>query len=310
MEKKKRYPIGYVAARCGLTPHVIRAWERRHNAVEPFRTPTNRRLYSDDDIKRLQLLKAATEAGNSIAQIAKLDDTELIETARTTDISFPDTSTAMPALESRPDAYFEACLSAVMVHDAQALDSALDRAAVALPEIALLKDIIVPLIDKIEQTRTEGLLKLFGEHMAMSVIRLFLGDMLRSAEVTPQAPKIIVATPTGQMQEHGVLIISAVAMTMGWQPVLLGTSLPAQEISAAIAHTSARLAALSIVHPPNDPRVNRELLKLSRLIDIPLIVGGRAAPSYAGTLEKIKAIVFDDIPELSRRLTSFLAIQF
>ncbi|MBX7259713.1 MAG: MerR family transcriptional regulator, partial [Candidatus Hydrogenedentes bacterium] len=60
MQHQSQHPIQVVALRTGLTPHVIRMWERRYAAVCPTRTPTNRRLYSDSDITRLRLLSRAT----------------------------------------------------------------------------------------------------------------------------------------------------------------------------------------------------------------------------------------------------------
>src|SRR5205814_6101 len=67
------HSIQSVARRTGLSAHVIRVWEKRYGAVKPSRTGTNRRLYSDEEIERLQLLRLATEAGHSIGNIAALD---------------------------------------------------------------------------------------------------------------------------------------------------------------------------------------------------------------------------------------------
>ena len=44
--------IKVVARRTGLSAHVIRIWEKRYGAVEPERTVTNRRLYSDEFCRR------------------------------------------------------------------------------------------------------------------------------------------------------------------------------------------------------------------------------------------------------------------
>src|SRR5689334_10359630 len=66
------YSIKVVARLTGLTAHVIRIWEKRYAAVTPGRTPTNRRLYSDVEIERLNLLRLATEAGHSIRNVASL----------------------------------------------------------------------------------------------------------------------------------------------------------------------------------------------------------------------------------------------
>ncbi|MGB5288347.1 MAG: MerR family transcriptional regulator [Ignavibacteriaceae bacterium] len=42
-----KYPIKVVSQMTGLSVHVIRAWEKRYNVVEPDRSDTNRRLYSE-----------------------------------------------------------------------------------------------------------------------------------------------------------------------------------------------------------------------------------------------------------------------
>ena len=79
MEQQNRHPIQIAAARTGLSSHVIRMWERRYTAVNPIRTASNRRLYSDDDIARLRLLYRATQLGRSIGQIAGMTNEVLRE---------------------------------------------------------------------------------------------------------------------------------------------------------------------------------------------------------------------------------------
>lgn len=74
---KAQYPIQLVARLTRLTAHVIRIWEQRYRAVEPQRTPTMRRLYSQRDIERLNLLRELTQAGHSIGQVAQLPTTKL-----------------------------------------------------------------------------------------------------------------------------------------------------------------------------------------------------------------------------------------
>ena len=53
LSKKPRHLIQVVGRRTGISSDVIRAWERRYNAVVSERTETNRRLYTDDDIEFL-----------------------------------------------------------------------------------------------------------------------------------------------------------------------------------------------------------------------------------------------------------------
>ena len=68
----KEHSIGVVARRTGLKPDVIRAWERRYGAIQPNRTATNRRRYTDDQVARLLLLRQAILGGRQIGQICQL----------------------------------------------------------------------------------------------------------------------------------------------------------------------------------------------------------------------------------------------
>src|SRR4051812_38490232 len=77
-----RHPMAVVVDRTGLTPDLLRAWERRYGAVAPSRGPGGQRLYSDDDIERLRLLHVASRAGRSIGQIATLSNEALAELSR------------------------------------------------------------------------------------------------------------------------------------------------------------------------------------------------------------------------------------
>ena len=73
------HPIQVAARRSGLSPDVIRAWERRYSVVTPHRSGTNRRLYSDQDVERLVLMAQASRTGRRIGDIAKLSTLDLRE---------------------------------------------------------------------------------------------------------------------------------------------------------------------------------------------------------------------------------------
>lgn len=72
-----RHPIRVVSARTGLPQDVIRIWERRYRCVCPPRGTTGRRLYTDEDVERLRLLKQAVCAGRRISDVAALETERL-----------------------------------------------------------------------------------------------------------------------------------------------------------------------------------------------------------------------------------------
>ncbi len=295
--------IKVVARRTGLSPHVIRIWEKRYGAVEPARTETNRRLYSDEQIERLSLLREITQAGHSIGYVAKLPTEKLRELAGETQRpgrSEPFASKAIPALPG----FLDECIDAVKSLDSRKLDETLKRAATELGSQGLLQRIIAPLAQNIGDLWRDGVITAAHEHFASAVIRIFLGHAAKPFAGTDTAPVLVVATPAGQIHELGALLAGASAANLGWHVTYLGASLPAAEIAGAVRQNRARAVALSLVYPEDDPRLESELTRLrdSLPAEVTLLVGGRAMPAYADVLEKIGAHQVKDLAHLSELL--------
>ena len=100
MNAEQRFSMKYVSRKTGLTPHTIRVWERRYNAVAPERSETNRRLYSESDVERLLLLRRATLLGHSIGRIAALTTDDLRELAEGDTQNIPQTRATFSAQQT------------------------------------------------------------------------------------------------------------------------------------------------------------------------------------------------------------------
>lgn len=75
--KSATYKIGAVSRMTGIAPDTLRIWERRYDIVTPERTPAGGRLYSQEQISRLALVKNLVDAGDSISSVAGLGLEEL-----------------------------------------------------------------------------------------------------------------------------------------------------------------------------------------------------------------------------------------
>ena len=310
MDTKNFYTIRYVSQRTGLTPHVIRAWEKRYKAVVPQRSPKNRRLYSEDDVQRLQLLKNATDAGHNISQVAQLDPTELSDLAQrevSVILQTRKRNVRLPQAETAKE-YYQDCLSAVLNLDPDGLERFYDQAAIDLTRPALLRDVIFPLFEEIGDLWRNGSLKIVNEHMATSVTRTFLLNMLRATEVSDSAPRIVIATTVGQWHDLGALSIASTAADYGWQAIYYGPNLPAEEIAAGVKQSGARAVAISITHLLDQHPLSDELRKLRRYVgkDVALFVGGRAVGNQIQLSEEVNAKYIDNIDQLSEELNSLL----
>jgi DNA-binding transcriptional MerR regulator/methylmalonyl-CoA mutase cobalamin-binding subunit len=298
-----RHPIGVVARRTGLKPDLIRAWERRYGAVEPGRSETRRRFYSDADIERLLLLRRVVATGRGIGQIAGLSNRELQELIAQepggADAAAPGTATGDGA-----EPFLALCLSAARRLDVRDLELQIERASVALSRPQLLERLLVPLMHRIGDLWQQGTLRPVHEHMTSAVVRSFLGGMRSAAGTEATAPHLVATTPARQLHELGALVAAATAATEGWQITYLGPDLPPEEIAAAALQKGARVVALSLTYPPDDPLLLEELRRLRRLLPpgTELVVGGRAVSSYRPLLEEIGALIVHDLDGLRREL--------
>ena len=310
MDNKNLYTIKYVSQRTGLTPHVIRAWEKRYQAVVPQRSPKNRRLYSEDDVKRLQLLKRITDAGHTISQVANLSTDDLSDLAQRDGPVAPRISENYfrSARKSDADSYYRECLSAVLNLDPEELELAYDRALIDLTRPLLIRDVIVPLFEEIGNLWRNGSLKIVNEHMASSVTRTFLLNLLRTTEVSGSAPKIVIATTAGQWHDIGALIVALKAAEYGWQAVYFGPNLPAEEIAAGVKQCNARAVAVSITHLLDPHPLVEEMRKLRKYVgkDIALFVGGQAVGNQTQILSEIGVKFITNLDQLSEELNALL----
>jgi len=306
---RPRHSIQVVSQRTGLSKDVIRIWERRYGAIEPGRSETGRRIYTDAHIERLLLLRAAMVNGRRIGEVVNLSPGELKEIvesdrqALSEPVPPPD-----PAIEGG-QAHIELCLEAIRDLDPRQLDYQLGAAAVAMPVPALLDDVMAPMLVEIGRLWHAGKLRVGQEHMATSVIRAFLDNLRRTANMGSQGPTVLVTTPTGQNHELGSLMAAVAAATAGWQSLYLNPNVPAADIVAMALQSEARAVALSLIYPLDDAVISSDLRTIRHQLgdETALIVGGSAVPAYDALFDEIGAIRLSRYSELASVLAHVVA---
>jgi len=298
------YTIGTLATLTGLSQHTIRAWERRYEALSPKRSDGNRRLYDEEDVERLTVLKRVVQAGHSIGQVAHLP----IDQLKAID------STSSPAHSLSADhgessaRYLAACQSAINLLDPEAFEDVLVRASADFGMIGMLENVVIPLLAEIEVGWLDGSIRISQEHMASAVLRTHLDKARLSMPAAIHAPRLISTTPRNQHHEIGALMVSIVVAMQGWNVTYLGPNLPAEEIAIAARQRSAKAIALSLVYPLDDSTLSEELRRLRQMVgpSMPIIVGGRGASAYEEVLEEINCHVSQDFVGL-RKLVDQIA---
>lgn len=307
-KNEARHPIRVVSARTGLAQDVIRVWERRYKCVCPPRGDSGRRLYTDEDVERLRLLKQAVCGGRRISDVAPLD-TDALEELVSEDQRLAPERTSAPARAGDDTAqpFLDQALEALENLDRHRLHRVLSDASVEMSGPEFRQHLIVPLLSTIGRRWQEGSLRIVHEHLASTIIRIFLAVPRNHPDRT-RAPRIVVTTPVGQYHELGALMASAVAEEMGWDVYYLGASLPAEEIVAAVKQVGARAVALSLCYRENDSHALDELTRLRTLLgaDIPVFVGGHAASAIRERFQENNILCPTDLAEFRSGLTEVM----
>lgn len=300
-DSRPQYPIRTAARRTGLSPHVLRAWERRFGVVEPARPEGGRRLYSDADILHFRLLRQLTEAGHGIGRIARLPVPELLgllerEEARG------------PAGEPRPgglvDRHMGDALAAIEEMDDRRLQAALMRAVVSLPVREFVHGLLLPLLHQVGRLWSEGGICPAHEHLVSVQVGRVLGWLLETIPVAEGAPVAIAAAPGGQRHEFGALLAGVAAAEEGWRVMYLGPDLPARDIAAAMEVRRAGVLLLSAVLEEESPGWLAELPDLRGAAGggTEVLVGGRGAAPYRAEIERAGAHWIADFDALRAAL--------
>lgn len=301
-ESESRHPISVAAERSGVAAHTLRAWERRYGVVEPGRTEGGHRLYSDEDVGRLRLLRELTEAGRRIGRLAPLTTPELLALLREDRAAAATSGRAETGADASgaADAYLEDALAAVRALEGEKLDGLLRRAALALSVSAFLEDLVVPLMERIGQAWEGREIRPAHEHLASAVVTRIGGWLLDNVGSEGAAPRLAVATPAGHRHELGALGAAVSARSEGWRVSYLGADLPAADIALAARDTSARAVALGIAFPGDRQATEEELRELRRRLPpgLPLLVGGAGAEAFEDVLADIRAVRIEGFSSL------------
>jgi len=266
-----QHPIGVVAERTGLSPDVLRVWERRYNVVSPRRSPGGQRVYSDADIERLDLLNRATQRGHSISHVASLAKGKLEDLVHQLESTPPRADLGELRRSVEPLMAFAEAM------DSAGLEAILKRGVARYGIAVFIDEIAAPFLRAIGDGWHDGSVSVAQEHLASATVQKVVSDTAPLLTGGDAGPTIVIATLEGERHANGALMAATTAATEGWRVVYLGADLPVSEIAAAAIRAGARAVGVSLV--VGDRKKSSSLRDLMKAMpeNVTLLVGGAGA---------------------------------
>jgi DNA-binding transcriptional MerR regulator len=249
--------IGELSRRTGVTPELLRAWERRYRLLRPRRTDSGFRLYSEDDVRRVQAMRGHLAAGVSAAQAAAL-------AAR-------GASAAPAPVAADAGADLDRALARFDDAGAQAaFDELLARHSVD----RILHDVVMPYLHELGRRWADGGATVAQEHFASAFLRGRLLGLARSWD-RGAGPRALLACAPGEPHELSLLVFGLALRGRGWRITYLGPDTPLDHL----ADTADRLRPdLVVVVAITSPALERRAEAVRALAARhPLALAGAAA---------------------------------
>ena len=255
MASENRFRIGELSRRSGVSPDLLRAWERRYGLLEPSRSSGGLRLYSEDDLRRVLAMQSQLEAGLAAAEAAAAAMATPAGVEAVGDV-----------LASRRELD-----AALLGYDEARAHAVLDGLMAQVSLDTVLGDVVVPLLHEIGDRWERGEITVAQEHFATTVLRGRLLGLARGwgAGLGPLA---LLACAPGEQHDLGLIAFGLALRARGWRIVYLGPDTPLESIAEAARGSQPRRVVVSAVTPAAFAAAREELLSLAR--EHPLAVGG------------------------------------
>ena len=214
------YSIKELEKLSGIKAHTIRIWEKRYNLVEPNRTATNIRFYSDDDLKKIINVSVLNTHGVKISKIADLSSDELCQ--KVSELS-----------ETKND---------IEIHINQLIVSMVDMDEEAFEQILAdlitrygfentIIQIVYPFLEKIGILWLTNNISPAQEHFISHLIRQKLIVAIDSLpRANKSAKSVMLYLAENELHELGLLFYTFITKKEGFRIYYLGQSVPYKDL--------------------------------------------------------------------------------
>jgi MerR family transcriptional regulator, light-induced transcriptional regulator len=261
-----QYSIKELEKLSGIKAHTIRIWEKRYGLINPSRTDTNIRYYSDHDLKKIINVAAVNNAGVKISHIAKYSDSKLNQmVSHYTDA----------VLEIVP---IDQLIVAMVELDEQSFEKVLANLQRKISFEDLVVTVIYPFLDKIGILWQTGNITPAQEHFISNLLRQKMIVAIDKLPIPSKgATAAVLYLPENEYHEIGLLFYYYLCKHQGLRSIYLGQSVPHSDLKNVVDTHHPKFIVTSIVVSLEDKQLNQNLNRISTdFKDQTILISGRA----------------------------------
>jgi DNA-binding transcriptional MerR regulator len=262
----------------GIKAHTLRKWETRYSFLEPERTTTNIRFYSDSQLRKLLNISVLTRNGYRISKIDKMSENEIHDTI------------ANQLTEGDNENEISAMILCMIALDESKFDELLKSLIIRKGLLATTTEIIYPFLSQVGVLWGINRVLPAQEHFISSLIKK---KMFATIDLLPDpqkdAPSIIMFLTEEEYHEMGLLLAYYIARELGFRVYYLGANVPTENIKEVIDAVNPN-AMLTMFVAPSENSVESKVQAIIDQGDTTFFVSGN--PNNMGSLLNDKRIIY------------------
>lgn len=207
----------------GIKAHTIRIWEKRYRILEPDRTDSNIRTYSEAELKKILNVAYLNRNGLKISKIAILNEDEL-----TQHVMITSSKDDNPDNDFRPG---KILMSAIRFDEELFKESILKYISIQGLEEAYLR-YLYPLLEKARILWQTGSLSRAQEQFVRNTIRqiIIIQDNLFKSSAGKNRPSVAMINTSDSFTDNNFLFYKYILKKRGFDVIFSGGILPASEV--------------------------------------------------------------------------------
>lgn len=257
------YTVKAAAARAGVTPELLRAWERRYGVPSPARSASGYRLYSEEDIRVVRWIREKTEWGFGVRQAVELykgDRSGLRGGAPLDDVR-------------------RSLLELLLAGEWEKAETDLGRAFLGHGVEQVCLEVVRPLLVRLGEMWRGGEIGVAHEHWGSEALKSTLTRLLAGEKAEPKGVRAIVGCAPEELHEIGALMCALFLARRGLDVLYLGQAVPLEDLRGFVGEFGAEAVFLSVSEETRAKQMLAALPEFEAASDVRVFVGGQAFES-------------------------------
>lgn len=298
LKQEELFPIREVSRLTGVNPVTLRAWERRYGLIQPTRTDSGHRLYSQADIEAVRSILAWIERGVAVSKVGKI-------LAKSHAIKSAGAPVYEEVSASEWGGWQAQLRRVISAFDESGLDRLYGQVFSSYPLPVVFQDILMPLWQEYLLRQDE-----YGQTSEWLFLDTFLrARTLQRLQVMRAQidERVLLAALPGHCRELELLVAGLLLGGGDVAVTVLGLGQPLEELALVCEKMRPQALVLFSNQPPADD-LPRALSRLALTLYCPLVLAGDGADLAEESLSGSPiACLGNEGRLMQRRLQQFLA---